>query len=328
MAFFSIAGLRTILTTETDADSPGSQELLDQIRENLEALLLLGFADGFTGTVTVIAEVTLTHAGAAQTVDEHNGRTLLITSGGAIGNMYTIDDTTAQTLVCTGDTLVTDGVAVGDTFAVLYDVKNNLDGHDHNGVNSKELGIALKAGGLNTATGTTSGTIGIDAEVNITMQDYCFFPRIEVSDMLVVVSGNLTPETSVYVGKFGLHNTDGIGQHNYEVDWRYMTATDEPFIYALVRKSTGDIEGVWMCDDPPPGYWGSNEPPEDFVPPIQLLTEQIADFDEIILFKCKQKLLGDIRKESKKQGKKAHKTLNDHFEYDPIKKTFNKKLEA
>jgi len=138
MATWDISALRTILSTETDADSPVSEELMSQFRENWEALVLLLLGTGITGTVTSITETVLTDTAQSYDADTHINHTLLITSGDAIGNMYTIDDNDATTLTCTGDTMVTDGVEVGDTFAILYDMKVNQDGHDHDGDNSKE----------------------------------------------------------------------------------------------------------------------------------------------------------------------------------------------
>jgi len=136
MAWFTLSNLRAIQTTETDADSPGSEELMSQIRENIECLLILTHYTGDSGTVTGISTATLTDGAQSWDTDEHNGRTLLITSGSAIGNLYTIDDTTGTTLVCTGDDLEADGVAVDDTFMVFYDVLTNAEGHTHDDINS------------------------------------------------------------------------------------------------------------------------------------------------------------------------------------------------
>jgi hypothetical protein len=61
----------------------------------------------------------LTDSAGGYSTDEHNGHCLYITSGVALGEWYIIDDTTATTLVCSGDNLYTDGVRSGDT----YDVK-------------------------------------------------------------------------------------------------------------------------------------------------------------------------------------------------------------
>lgn len=72
----------------------------------------------FKGTVTTIAETVLTASAVAWTVDEFIGSYVHIDSGTAAGKKYEIDDNTATTLTCTGDTMVTDGVAIGDTFHV------------------------------------------------------------------------------------------------------------------------------------------------------------------------------------------------------------------
>jgi len=55
--------------------------------------------------------------------------------------MYTIDDTddANDRLVCTGDNLYADGVRSGDSYKILYDLKNNTDGHNHDGVNSPSV---------------------------------------------------------------------------------------------------------------------------------------------------------------------------------------------
>jgi len=67
----------------------------------------------------------LTDSNASFTADEHNARTLYITSGTADGNTYTIDDTGTTTLTCTGDNLYDDGVRSGDSYQVFKDTTNN-----------------------------------------------------------------------------------------------------------------------------------------------------------------------------------------------------------
>ena len=54
------------------------------------------------------------------TDDLHNACTLVMTSGTASGNTYTIDDTVAisTTIACTGDNLYSDGVRSGDTYEI------------------------------------------------------------------------------------------------------------------------------------------------------------------------------------------------------------------
>lgn len=132
--------LRTILETETDDSSPVNEELMSQFRENWEALLLILLSTGVSGAADSDppndTTGVLTDASPGFSVDEHNGRTLLIRSGLAAGNFYTIDDTTTTTVICTGDNLYADGVRAGDTYIIFYDLKNNADGHNHDNVNS------------------------------------------------------------------------------------------------------------------------------------------------------------------------------------------------
>jgi len=146
MAWFTLSNFRPILTTETDADSGATEELMSQLRENIECLLMLMFGTGVTGSATEDppndTTGVLTDSARSWDVDVHNGRTLVITSGLAAGFCYTIDDTTATTLVCTGDNLYADGVRSGDTYMIFHDIKNNADGHNHDGVNSAELQLA------------------------------------------------------------------------------------------------------------------------------------------------------------------------------------------
>ena len=140
--FTAISALRMVLNTETDADSPDNETTFAAIRVAIESLFMILLGTGFDGTVSGISTTTITHAEAAQVVDVHNGRTTLMTSGACKGNFYTIDDCAAQTLIHTGDDLEADGVAIGDTFVVLFDIKTNLVGHDHDAINSKNVVLA------------------------------------------------------------------------------------------------------------------------------------------------------------------------------------------
>lgn len=154
--FLSVTALRIIQESETDADSPDSEELLSQIRENWEVSLILNFYTGDSGTATENpTETILTDDGAAYDADEHNGRSLVMIDGLAAGNIYTIDDTTATTLTCTGDTLLADGVLSGDAYKIFYNLKNTV-AHNHNGVNSSRSNLCL----IHTGTYTGDGTEG------------------------------------------------------------------------------------------------------------------------------------------------------------------------
>ena len=140
--FDNVNLLRIIKEAETIFDKPGSEEVISQMRENWEVFLMLAFYTGDSGTATQEpTETVLTDSGAAYDVDEHNGRSLVMIDGLADGNIYTIDDTAAQTVTCTGDTLLADGVRSGDAYKIFYNLKNTT-AHTHNDVDSKNVALA------------------------------------------------------------------------------------------------------------------------------------------------------------------------------------------
>jgi len=143
-----LSNFAPLLDTETDYDTPFTQIQADKLRLFLEALTTLGYSTGATGTLTSDpSNSTDGHAidtAAGFTDDEHNGRTLVFTDGNAIGNMYTIDDTSAAAnrVTCSGDNMYADGARSGDAYEIFYDLMNNTDGHDHDGVNSASVVLA------------------------------------------------------------------------------------------------------------------------------------------------------------------------------------------
>jgi hypothetical protein len=333
---------RLVLNTETDADSPDNETTYGGIRKLIEGLILSIFGTGVSGTVTGISGSTLSDA-SNFTTDQCNGWTLIMTSGDAIGNFYTIDDTTTNTLVCTGDNLETDGVEVGDTYVVVYDLKVNADGHDHDTVNSKAVvGVAndsidtqhYVAGSVDQTAlgadsvgqseikegnGTASALVGTLSNTDISMQDYCFFPNISGDGGAGnwTVKAYHTPAAS-YIGRFALYNS-GVGSQTYTVYWRYITATDEPFIYAI-RDKNGDMVATWACTDPPPGYWGLDKKPDGFIPPI-IYDPVITDMEEIILFKYPMDGYKELIEKSRKDNKPIHEHMNG-FDYNEKSKLF------
>lgn len=134
-----------LLDTETDDESPVDEELMSQIRENPEVLFLLLFWTGASGTLTSDPPNDTTgwcvDTAAGFTDDEHNGHTIVFLDGTDKGSFYTIDDTEAANnrVECAGDNLYSAGVRSGDPYIILYDIKANSDGHDHDWVNSKGL---------------------------------------------------------------------------------------------------------------------------------------------------------------------------------------------
>lgn len=276
MSFWTaISQLRTILATETDYDSPVSEELLEQIRETIEALFMLLFDTGDSGTATSDppddTTGVLTDSAGGYSTNEHNVRTLLMISGNAIGNMYTIDDTTATTLICTGDNLYSDGVRSGDSYKVLYDIKVNPDGHDHDGVNSKSAVLAdnviTQAKMNNSAVGqaelkstTFTDSCGIAAgaagRIDLTGGTYCFLPQSYGSEHDISVGnhgiaagmGNIT----TYTTSIWLSNSHGSSARTAYVKVRYIQASGEVFwVFIRRNKVTKEIIEINAAPDHP-----------------------------------------------------------------------------
>lgn len=328
--FTALSNLRMVLETETDADSPDNETTYGAIREAIECILMLAFDTGDSGSATSNppddSTGVLTDSGASYGVDDHNLRTLLITSGDAKGNFYTIDDTTATTIVCTGDNLYSDGVRSGDDYKVLFDLKANSDGHDHDGVNSRAPADAtIIRSRLATATGDQSGSLNAGVYVTITLDSYCFSPNIYTEHEDVVVVGH-TNDVNDQAARFGLHNTGG-SQYDYQVRWRYVTATNNPFIYAIRDKKSGAYLHLWTSDDPPPEYWGLKEKPENFVPPIIVSDFDPALHEEIIIFDADKDMMAVINERSVvNAGKKLPcEMVSTEFDFDDEKKIFKPK---
>jgi len=340
--FTAISALRMVLDSETDADSPDNETTFAAIRVAIESLFLILLGTGVDGTVTTIAETVLTDTGGF--VDSaHLEHTLLMTSGDAKGNMYTIDSNTTTALTCTGDTMSSDGVAIGDYYVILYDCKTST-GHTHDAKNARNIDLAddsvdsehyaavsidtehyaLESVGYNQIhfhNGNVSASLAGTTAVAINMQDYCSFPSIystgTYGEMRLIPGGTAG---ATYTGRFGLYNT-GVAQKDYTAYWRYVTASDEPFVYAIRDISTGKIIATWICDDPPQGYWGLDEKPDDFEPPI-INTPALTNVEEIVLFKYPKSAFDELIQKPTKDKVFLHELITTDYDYDLGKKLF------
>ena len=343
--FTALSALRLILNTETDADSPDNETTFAAMRVAIESLFMILLGTGVSGTVTTIAETVLTDTG--NFVDSaHLEHTLVMTSGDAKGNMYTIDSNTVNALTCTGDTMVSDGVAEDDDYVILYDIKTST-GHTHNAKDAKNIDLAddsvdsehyvadsideehyapssVNLTALKSSGGSAVSTLANDARLDVTMQDYCFFPNMG-SDLNSYFSVWMygTIAASNYTGQFSIFN-ENASPRNYSIYWRYITASDEPFIYAVRDKGTGTVIGVWSCEDPPPGYWGLSEKPVDFEPPM-IYTPALKNVEEIVLFKYPKAGYKELMDRSKADKVLITDMLTADFDFNDESKLFTTK---
>lgn len=349
--FTAISALRMVLDSETDADSPDNETTFAAIRVAIESLFLILLGTGVTGTVTGIAEEVLTDT--TNFVDSaHLEHTLLMTSGSAKGNMYTIDSNTTSALTCTGDTMDSDGVAIADTYVILYDCKTST-GHTHDAKNAKSVDLAdnsvdsehyaadsidaehyaagsvdqtaigasaVGLGEVKTGTGTATALVAATNHVTVTMQDYCFFPNFCGTDIYFHMQNYHTTVTASYVAQCAVYNEHG-GNQTYYMYYRYITATDEPFLYVMIDGDTGVAVGTWACTDPPPGYWGLDEKPQDFKPPL-VSSAPPSNLQEIVLFKYPSGQYRAILEKAATDNRPLHELIGEDYDYNTDKKLF------
>jgi hypothetical protein len=327
---------RPPLDTELDADSPLTETSLDNLRVLAEALIQHLAGVYYTGSLT--ADPTDDTTGDAEDTvgsfsdDEHNGRLLIFTTGNAKGNTYTIDDTVAadDTAYCTGDNLYSDGARSGDEFIITGNFLAAITGHTHDDVDSPNVLLAdasVVNAKLKTATGSSSGSLGAGNNVVINMQAYCFFPNIygEGTTDMQVQAQNST--SSDQVGRLRLYNSSGSSGRAYSVDYRYIQASDKPFIYAIRDPGTGQILHLWMDENPPPGLWhiDPNDVPEDFERPIVVGGKKPAAADEIILFRQPLDIKREIEAKARVDKKFTYEVFGGDWEYDDKAKMLKKK---
>jgi len=202
-----------------------------------------------------------------------------------------------------------------------------LNGIAHTGdvTGTTELTIGaekVKTTNLKTVANTTgsSGSITTEATVLITMQDYCFAPNIYGSNIQVRLVGHTTStaDTTARIGFFNIGGTT----HTYAVRWRYITASDKPFLYAIRDKVTGKILHLWVCDDPPHRYWGLDEKPNDFIAPVSESSIDLITTEEIVLFNQDREFCLELGDKAIKDKKLPFQILND-YDYNKDKKIFS-----
>ncbi len=175
---------------------------------------------------------------------------------------------------------------------------------------------------------TVSGSISASSRVDITLPDYCFSPNI-CTDVEVRLTGN-QGLSAISAAMFGFHNT-AIVSRDYYVRYRYVTATDKPFIYALINTTTGKVVHAMVANDPPEQYWGYNEMPDDFEPPIVAYDitgkklHTLPEYEEIVEFNYNTDSLIEITERTNKDKKMTFQTINEKFEFKKDKKLFVKK---
>lgn len=175
---------------------------------------------------------------------------------------------------------------------------------------------------LKDATGNASGSLGANSGTDFGTQDFSFAHNYYGQDDNVRFRPASTSAASNYSHRFRLYNESTTISKNYDYYYRYITATDEPFIFILRNKDTGEIKQIWMAEDPPNGCWGLDEEPEDFEWPI--IPDNIENFIHETAFKIDKDFTKEIKDRSKIDKKELYKVVDD-YQYNKERRLFIRK---
>jgi len=260
MTQYQIPNLRFPDETEADADSPVSETLMQTLLHNFEALVLMLFKHGDAGTLTSDppnnTTGVLTDSARSFDTDEHNGRSILFTSGNAKNKFFTITDTTATTLTVSGTNLYDEGARSGDGYIVTYWLNPNY-GHTHNGEDSNTItpaSASIAQANLKTSTGEVSRVAGSTGHCTLPGGEYGFYPQFKHSNgnansdsaqLKGSGFGSTTYTTTVYI----INNETGI---DYYAQQRYVTSSGEiHWLFILRDYQTGAVISQYSAPDHP-----------------------------------------------------------------------------
>lgn len=217
----------------------------------------------------------------------------------------------------------------------INDAAVTTDKINSNAVTEAKLGLASvsKERLKSSDSGDSDFDIGTGddaySRVNVEMQDYTFFPMTYASGAairLMTRYAGVAPTSGDMTARLGVKNT-GASSCHVTIRWRYITATDKPFMYTSCN-SDGYIDGLWMCDDPPAGYWGMPEKPDNFTPPIARYQEDgriLKPYKEVVVFNYPMEEFVDLKIRGAVDKKRVRELLNEQYEFDADKNKYKRK---
>ena len=148
---------------------------------------------------------------------------------------------------------------------------------------------------LKTATGSASGSVA----ANIAMNDYCFFPSMTNAGALGNIALPNMADPGNTIGRFWVDPN----AQTYTVRWRYITASDYPFVQ-IIKDVLGEIVGIWESEDPPEQFCGKSKSDIESLDPkiLPLWSSGQASFEiyypcDIEKFKIlKESIVKDLKK--------------------------------
>jgi hypothetical protein len=97
---------------------------------------------------------------------------------------------------------------------------------------------------LDTTTGTASGNVGNNSNVNVTMNDYSFFANIYSTSCYVVPSTSNNADT---IARAGVYNDSG-STVAYSFRWRYVTSSRPPELFVWYDLQNNVIVDMWRSE--------------------------------------------------------------------------------
>jgi len=168
---------------------------------------------------------------------------------------------------------------------------------------------------INNAGGSSSGSTPGSGGVDVTLNTYNFGWGLGEDQQLSIVART---DTSPTYGEMRIKNTDS-SSHTYDWRWRYLTASDNPFIFIIYNPSTDEILHLWEAEDPPPKFH------HDHVMPVGLDPTNIENWPVIpddtfglegkYFFGTTKLLLDNIRETKDKDGS-AIKLINQDWRFN------------
>lgn len=168
------------------------------------------------------------------------------------------------------------------------------------------------------SAGVQSGSLAVDTEINVSMQDYCFAASTwkdsgEIG-VLRLMPYSFSSDPSNTTARLRIRNEAG-ATTDYSVRWRYVTATDKPCIVAH-QNDRGEIQHIWACADPPTDYWGIDDEPDDFESPFVIMNNAqiITPFNQVVIFNYPDMPYYDLMARSYVDRVPLHKMLTNDFD--------------
>jgi hypothetical protein len=241
---FMIPGtdFRFLLESDTTYNSPVSEELFSQMRQNLEELFYYDRYTGFDGTLSVDPTATLlTDSTKLWAVNGFANQIVVMTSGAAQGYFATVASNTSTTITCSGSSFLIMGAKSGDTFSIFY-ARSETTGNTHNGTNSAAAGSiytvyesAWSAGGT-TATGATVSTATVFDTTDWYMSYRSSYTRL----FATIYGSNGTNIPQIYL----IYDTSTNANYNFRMD----TPIVSTYIAMAVSSSYAYDVSAWTTD--------------------------------------------------------------------------------